>query len=673
MNPTNDTNIINIHKLPSPTELITEYPLDTQNLYFINNSRKIIQNILTNQDDRLLVIIGPCSIHDYQLAIDYAQYIKVFQNDNPNLYIVMRVYFEKPRSRHGWKGFIYDPDLNDTFNINKGLELARKLLLELTKLEIPIGCEFLDTITPQYLADLVSWGAIGARTSESQIHRQLASGLSMPIGFKNLTDGDYKKAIDGILSAQFAHHFLGIDYNGNACHISTKGNPISHLILRGGKQPNYYQEDLQEITKELKKENINTGIIIDCSHGNSQKEYFKQVLVACSINKLMTLNKYNIRGVMIESHINLGSQKLQLNKPLKYGVSITDGCIDIVTSNTVLMILNNRRITQNFDNINDLRSYLYYFENPIIKFNNNDYSDNLDNYKNNISNLLTDNVQCPNSNIIINFDDDIFNITRNPLVMCFIHKRLSTSELVADIKFHLHPYEFMLKNNDFYKLVTDRNIEKGILQRINSDYKLDNLEHNYDLFIKIMELSKRIQAKYLEKLIPRQKIGYLGNHATFSYEVLSNNFNGLHTSCDSIEDIYTKLHNNIIHFGLIPTYNSLVGSIFTIPNNFKVVGNIDYKIKLALFANNNSVTLKNMRTLYVQEVVYKEAKEYIVNNIGNSEIVTCTTTEESCLRCIQDKNSMTIASINNQCNFLQLIDSDIVDHNVTTFSLIKKI
>jgi len=680
MNPTNDMNIMNINVLPSPNELILQYPLNTQDLYFINNSRKIIQNILTNQDDRLLVIIGPCSIHDYQLAIDYAQYIKVFQNDNPNLYIVMRVYFEKPRSRHGWKGFIYDPDLNDTFNINKGLELARKLLLELTKLEIPIGCEFLDTITPQYLADLVSWGAIGARTSESQIHRQLASGLSMPIGFKNLTDGDYKKAIDGILSAQFAHHFLGIGYDGNACHVSTKGNPNSHLILRGGKQPNYYQEDLEEITKELKKENINTGIIIDCSHGNSQKEYLKQVLVACSINKLMTLNKYNIKGVMIESHINPGSQKLQLNKPLTYGKSITDGCIDVVTSNTILMILNNRKITQIFDNITDVRSYLYYFENPIIKLNNNDYSNDpydqsvyTNNYKNNISNLLTDNVRCPNSNIIINFDDDIFNITHNALVMCFIHKRLSTSELVADIKFNFNPFEFLLKNNDFYKLVTDRNIEKGILQRINSDYKLDNLEDNYDLFIKIMELSKRIQAKYLEKFIPNIKIGYLGNHATFSYEVLSNNFNGLHTSCESIEDIYTKLHNNMIHFGLIPTYNSLVGSIFTIPNNYKIIGNIDYKIKLALFANNNSITFKNVQTLYVQEVVYKEAKEYIIQNIGNSEIVICKTTEESCLRCIQDKNSMTIASINNQCNFLHLIDKNIVDHNVTTFSLIKKI
>ena len=280
-----DINISNIKTLPTPQELINKFPLNQEDILFIEKSRHIIQNILVDNDSKLLVIIGPCSIHDINIALEYANYIKQFQEENPNLYIVMRVYFEKPRSRHGWKGFIYDPDLDESYNINKGLRLARELLVKLTKLRVPIGCEFLDTISPQYLSDTVSWGAIGARTSESQIHRQLASGLSMPIGFKNLTDGDYKKAIDGIISARYPHHFLGIDYNGNACHVTTKGNEYSHLILRGGKEPNYYQKDMEEITDVLIKENINTAVIIDCSHGNSQKEYLKQVLVACSINR----------------------------------------------------------------------------------------------------------------------------------------------------------------------------------------------------------------------------------------------------------------------------------------------------------------------------------------------------------------------------------------------------
>jgi 3-deoxy-7-phosphoheptulonate synthase len=239
-----DINIDNIKTLPSPQDLINENQLDESDNLFIEESRNIIKNILSGNNSKLLVIIGPCSIHDINSAIEYGNYVKEFQKNNTDLFIVMRVYFEKPRSRHGWKGFIYDPDLDETYDINKGLKLARELLVKLTKMRIPIGCEFLDTISPQYLSDTVSWGAIGARTSESQIHRQLASGLSMPIGFKNLTDGDYKKAIDGILSAKYPHHFMGIDYNGSACHVTTKGNQFSHLILRGGIEPNYYQKEI---------------------------------------------------------------------------------------------------------------------------------------------------------------------------------------------------------------------------------------------------------------------------------------------------------------------------------------------------------------------------------------------------------------------------------------------
>ena len=660
-----DININTIKAIPSPQDLINEYSLDQNDNLFINNSREIIKNILLGTDQRLLVIIGPCSIHNIKNAIDYAYCIKEFQLKYPNLYIVMRVYFEKPRSRHGWKGFIYDPDLDETYDINKGLRLARELLVNLTKLKIPIGCEFLDTISPQYLSDTVSWGAIGARTSESQIHRQLASGLSMPIGFKNLTDGDYKKAIDGLLSAKQPHHFLGIDYTGIASHVTTKGNQYSHLILRGGLEPNYNQDSIEEINIELKKENINTGLIIDCSHGNSQKEYLKQMLVACSINRLILLNKYPIRGVMIESNIHEGNQKLTLPlSNLKYGVSITDGCIDIDQSNYVLEVLNSKVITNDYNDLNEIRVYLQIYENNIIKLLNDINIDN------NI-NILTDNVK--STNIIINYDNQLFDIlkqidSKSGILYCLLHKRLGMSELIASIKYKLNPFNFLLKNNDFYKLVTDRRVEKNILSRVNSDNQID-IGKNTNIFIKMMELSKRIQVKYLDIYTKLQKIGYLGTHATFSYEVITKNFNGHHIGCNNVDDIYAKLDNNTIDFGLIPTYNSLVGPLYNVSYVYNVLGTIDYKINLSLFSS--VINISNPMTLYVQEIVLKEAKEYVNNNFKNINIILTKTTEESCLLCIQDKYSITIASNNNKCNFLYVIQDNIVDHNVTTFSLIK--
>jgi len=662
-----DININEIKTLPTPQELIDKYPIDSNDILFIEKSRKEINDILVNKQDKLLVVIGPCSIHNLDLAIDYAKYIKKFQENYPHLFIIMRVYFEKPRSRHGWKGFIYDPDLDESYNINKGIKLARELLVKLTKLQIPIGCEFLDSISPQYLADLVSWGAIGARTSESQIHRQLASGLSMPIGFKNLTDGDYKKAIDGMISARYPHQFLGIDYNGKACHVSTKGNNMSHLILRGGSEPNYYQKNIEEISNELKKENINTGIIIDCSHGNSQKEYLKQILVGCSINRLIVLKKYPIRGVMIESNILEGNQKIPKDiNLLKYGISVTDACIDIDSAFNLLEVLNSYKIRQEITNLQDVRTYLQLFENNIIKVLNGD--DN--NYM-----LISDIIRSPN--IIINYDNELFTITKqinnqHSLLMCLLHKRLGLSELIANIKYTMCSFNFLLKNNDYYKLVTDRDVEKTILGRVNSDFNI-NYGKNTELFIKLMELSKRIQVKYLEEFIPNEKIGYMGTKATFSYEVIHKNFNGEHIGCSNLEDIYTKLDTNIINFGLIPTYNSLVGPIFTIPSKYKILGTIDHKIILSLFSNNSSINFSSVKTVYIQEIVYKEVIDYVNKYFieKNINIIFVTTTEEGCLRCIQDNTSMTIASTNNKCNFLHLVEDNIIDHNITTFSLIK--
>ena len=655
-----DTNITLIKTIPSPNELIKKYVLNIEDELFIKESRINIENILTNKDDRLIVIIGPCSIHDYDLAIEYANHVKVFQVQNPNLFIVMRVYFEKPRSRHGWKGYIYDPDLNETYDINKGLNLARKLLLEITKLRIPIGCEFLDTISPQYLSDLVSWGAIGARTSESQIHRQLASGLSMPVGFKNLTDGDYKKAIDGILSAKYSHQFLGIDYEGKACHVSTKGNEYSHLILRGGLKPNYYQKDVEEISKELEKEKINAGIIIDCSHGNTakgpisakspisantQKEYVKQVLVACSITRLIGLRKYNIKGVMIESNIGSGNQKL--SSSLKRGVSITDGCIDIKSSNIVLKILNSNKNIVNLDTIDEVRNYLNNYETIIDNlYENKEVEDDM---------LLENNMV---NNILINYDDELCDIVKDNIkLMCYIHKRLSSSEVIGYIKYMREPFKFLNKANDFYKLITDREREYNILTKV----------RQYNIFIKMIELSKRVQTRYLEEYVKTKTIGYLGNKGSFSSEVITN-FHGIHIGYKSIKDMLSKLSSKEIEYGLLPTYNSLIGKLYDIPDEFYCIGCIDHTIKLGLFGNK----CKKGNKIYLQEMVYKEAKEYIERKLGNIEVEICDSTEEAFLKCIKNENSMTIASVNNRCNFIELIEEDIVDHNITTFSIIKK-
>jgi chorismate mutase len=321
------------------------------------------------------------------------------------------------------------------------------------------------------------------------------------------------------------------------------------------------------------------------------------------------------------------------------------------------------------------------YENKIIQLLNNDEV-------NNINNLLVNNTK--STDIIINYDDELYNITKqidnqNSLLMCLLHKRLGVSELIASIKYKIDTYNFLLKSNDFYKLVTDRDVEKTILGRINSDIDFDdyslsspsynrnhssNYEKNTDLFIRLMELSKRIQVKYLERYITNQKIGYLGTQSTFSYEVINKNFNGIHIGCTDLDDIYNKIDNNNIDFGLIPTYNSLIGPLYTInKNNYKVIGTIDHKIILSLYYNSSN----KINTLYIQEVVLKEAKEYVNKKFKDISIVTTKTTEESCMKCIQDKNSATIASTNNRCNFLYLIEDNIVDHNVTTFSLIKKI
>jgi len=300
-----NTNITTLEQIPTPLEIIDKYQATESIKNNILKWRTEISNIIQQKSNKMLVVVGPCSIHDPKAAYDYAVQLKQLMNKyQNNLFIVMRVYFEKPRTTVGWKGLINDPHLDNSFKINQGLELARKLLLEINKLEIPVGCEFLDTISPQYIADLVSWGAIGARTTESQNHRQLASGLSMPIGFKNGTGGSIDIAVDAVVSARASHVFLGVTETGKAAIVHTTGNKDSHVILRGGKNgPNYESEYINKLGNSLRDRKLIDSIVVDCSHGNSRKIHTNQILVATDLAKQIRNKENGIVTHMIESKI----------------------------------------------------------------------------------------------------------------------------------------------------------------------------------------------------------------------------------------------------------------------------------------------------------------------------------------------------------------------------------
>ena len=323
---TDNTRIIDRRKVPAPYELVNKYPINDEISKLVYGTRNEISQILHNKDDRLFVVVGPCSIHDTESALEYAEKLAL-QNKklNKNILIIMRVYFEKPRTTVGWKGLINDPDINETFNIAKGIELARKLLINIAELGLPAGTEFLDPISPQYVTDVISWGAIGARTAESQIHRELASGLSCPIGIKNGTDGGLKAAIDGIQAANHSHVFLGATKEADIAMLKTAGNNDTHIILRGGKEPNYDLESVNSTLTALREAEVNESIMIDASHGNSQKKFKQQISVIESISDQILNGNDNIKGVMIESHLNEGNQKI--SESLKYGQSITDACM----------------------------------------------------------------------------------------------------------------------------------------------------------------------------------------------------------------------------------------------------------------------------------------------------------------------------------------------------------
>uniref|UniRef100_Q0HZ57 Phospho-2-dehydro-3-deoxyheptonate aldolase n=1 Tax=Shewanella sp. (strain MR-7) TaxID=60481 RepID=Q0HZ57_SHESR len=336
-----DVRINEVKELLPPIAILERFPASENAAATVFNARQSIHNILARQDDRLLVVIGPCSIHDPKAALEYGQrLVALRERYQDQLEVVMRVYFEKPRTTVGWKGLINDPYMDNSFKLNDGLRTARKLLVDLNDSGMPTAGEFLDMITPQYVADMMCWGAIGARTTESQVHRELASGLSCPVGFKNGTDGTIKVAIDAIGAANAPHHFLSVTKFGHSAIVSTKGNPDCHIILRGGREPNYSASHVAQISEQLKKAKLVDNIMIDFSHANSSKQYQRQMDVANDVAEQVAAGNKAIFGVMVESHLVEGRQDLIEGQALCYGQSVTDACIGWDDTERLLAVLN---------------------------------------------------------------------------------------------------------------------------------------------------------------------------------------------------------------------------------------------------------------------------------------------------------------------------------------------
>lgn len=334
----NDVNVADGERLPTPAEIKSQLPLSDKARQTVLESRQVLRDILDGKDHRLFAVVGPCSIHDPEAAREYARRLKALQDEiGDSVYLVMRVYFEKPRTTVGWKGLVNDPDMDDSFRIDRGLRLARELLLEIAEMGLPTATEALDPIAPQYYGDLVSWTAIGARTTESQTHRELASGLSTPVGFKNATDGSQDVAINALQSAAAPHSFLGIDQEGCITIVRTRGNRYGHVVLRGGAQPNYDSVSIRLCEQALEEAGLPSRVVVDCSHANSSKDPSLQSMVFQDLVRQITEGNRSVVGVMLESHLGWGKQKLGDDPAaLEYGVSITDPCIDWATTESVL-------------------------------------------------------------------------------------------------------------------------------------------------------------------------------------------------------------------------------------------------------------------------------------------------------------------------------------------------
>jgi 3-deoxy-7-phosphoheptulonate synthase len=339
-----DTHVAGTEVLITPKQVKAKLPGNRKSYETVLKGRRELESILDHKDRRLFVVVGPCSIHDPQAANEYAVKLKRLAGlVQSTMVLIMRVYFEKPRTTIGWKGLINDPDMNDTFHIEKGIFLARSLLLRFTEMGLPTATEALDPIIPQYLADLISWSAIGARTTESQTHREMASGLSMPVGFKNATDGSIQVALNGMKAARTSHHFLGINPNGQTAVFRTTGNPYAHIVLRGGAKPNYDAESIAACGKSLEAEGLPKNIVVDCSHGNSNKDYKLQPEAFNAVLDQIQGGNQSVVGFMLESNLNEGNQPLLKDRSkLKYGVSITDACINWVTTEELLLSAHQR-------------------------------------------------------------------------------------------------------------------------------------------------------------------------------------------------------------------------------------------------------------------------------------------------------------------------------------------
>ena len=337
---TDDLRITAIKEIASPQKVFEDLPITENAAQTVYSARQAMYKILNNEDDRLVVVIGPCSIHDPDAAMEYARRLKTISDQvSGELLVIMRVYFEKPRTTVGWKGLINDPDLDDSYHINKGVRIARDLLLKISDMGIPAGTEFLDLISPQYISDLVSWGAIGARTTESQGHRELSSGLSCPVGFKNGTNGNVQIAIDAMRSASHPHSFMSVTKQGHSAIFGTSGNQYTHVILRGGIRPNYDRESVNEASQQLRDTGLNDRVMVDCSHANSSKKFHKQVEVCEDVAHQLKTGQKSIMGLMIESHLVEGRQDISAKEDMVYGQSITDACINMDDSEKLLLLL----------------------------------------------------------------------------------------------------------------------------------------------------------------------------------------------------------------------------------------------------------------------------------------------------------------------------------------------
>ncbi len=652
-----DCRVVRCTTLPTPNELATELPLAAEDTLFVATSRREIEQVLAGTDpaNRFLVIVGPCSIHDYDAALEYAERLLALRSTHPSLYIVMRVYFEKPRTRGGWKGFLYDPDLDGSCDVAKGLRQGRRLLLELARRRLPVACEFLDTLTPQYLAELVSWGAIGARTVESQVHRQLASGLSMPIGFKNTTDGDYKKAIDGILSASVPHSFLGIDHEGRAAHITTTGNPIGHLILRGGRTPAYDEATCEAVAEDLKKEGIRTGVVIDCSHGNSAKVFLRQILVAITARRLSLVRpELGIRGLMIESNLEEGNQSLAAGCTLRRGVSITDACVSFFDTEVLLGILDTVRLAESLTPppLTELRSTIDAYDLALAT-----------------AASLTRSPMPPSrfhrTAHVTEYDEAIYACAlaqeraTGPCLLV-LALRMSLCDAIAEAKFRAAPFSYLLRTADLPTLLTDPRREQLIAASRPDD------------FTRIMDVSKRIQLKSLQKLIANARIGYLFGIGTFSHEAVSEFFNGQHTPYPSVEDLYAAVRSGDIDHALVPIYNNNIGTIFEPPAEFQTVGQVQKRITLSVFTNSTNALPSNMpyHTLFVERHVYAEAQEALQSRFLYRNLQFVPSSRDGTVEVAKQREPcLTVASSNIQ-GLLYELAHNIVPYNFTTFSLI---